>query len=113
MTQSQIGAAQTPSYSQALLKQLQRVAERFDLDTVETEELTQLASMVTGTASRSTCQERGMLMAGLTALNSTTNDPVLKDAILAALCQAEPGVRYAAIIRKHGKPTKMIVYLTR
>lgn len=53
------------------------------------------------------------MMHGLKDFDLIMNDEVVQDNVLVALLQARQNVRYAAIIRKPGKPTKVIAYLGR
>lgn len=113
MTQLQIGAELTQGYFAGLLRQLQRTAERYGLDTVETEELMQWASMAMESPSPSISALRETLITGLRELDSITSNPDREDGIISAVLQASPGVRYAAVIRKPGKPGRVIIYLGR
>ncbi len=106
----QTGAELMQDYSQALSQQLQRAAERLGLDIAETEELMQWASTATTTHSQSISLARQTLMNGLKDFALTMNDEARTDVILTAMLQAEPGIRYATIVRKPGKPPKITAY---
>lgn len=99
------------SYSERLSAQLAAMGELYGLDTVETEELTQLASMATATPSQNTAEARKMFMAGLKEFETTTHNPRVFDAAARAALQSEENVRYAAVVRRHGKPVWQAVYL--
>lgn len=111
MTQQQTGEEQVQNYLPKLLAQLRRTAERYGLDTVETEELTHWASMETETHSRNISELRQTLMNGLKGLSMITHRPELEDAFLSSILQAQDGIRYATVVRKPGKPGKVIAYL--
>ncbi len=109
----QIGLEQMQNYSQALSRQLQRVTERYGLDTAETDALTAWVS----TAMESNSQNISELMATLTIgskeFELTLNRGGLHLAIIVAVMQAMSGVRYAAVIDRPGKPMRVIAYTRR
>ena len=111
MKWKQIGDQQIADYSQALLRQLQKVAALFALDTVETEVLTQLASMEMGTRLPNILELRKTLDIGWKESGKTMRSKELDDAIIAGILMADPAVRYAVVVRKPGKPAKTIAYL--
>ena len=100
-------------YSEALLRQLQRTAERSGLDTVETEVLIQSASTEMENHSQSSSAAMKALTNGWRGLDLTMNKPGLEDALLATMLQAVKGVRYAIVIRKPDKPAKVTAYFGR
>lgn len=100
-------------YYQDLSVQLQGLQGRYDLDTVETEALTAWVSTVTESHSLSFSQAMPMLNSGLKTLQRTTPDSNVADLAIMAMLQAIPGVRYAPVIRKPGKPVRVSVFLGR
>ena len=113
MSQVQTGQAQKADYYANLSRQLERTAVRSGLDTAETEVLMLWVSTVTEIPSLSICQARRMLMNGLKDFAWTMNNQALTDALMVAILQANSSVRYAAVIRRSGKPAKTIIYLAR
>lgn len=109
----QTGTGQTQNFYEALLAQLQRAGELSGLDTVEMEELTQWASMVTENHSQNISRARQMLMSGLPKFERITNEQRLQDAVIEAVLQATAKVRMAAVIRRPNKPPKVVIYLGR
>lgn len=50
---------------------------------------------------------------GLRDSSWITNEPEILDAVIRAVLHVIPIVRYAAVIRKPGKPAKVIAYIGR
>lgn len=112
MTQAKrTGEERVADYSEALSRQLARAGARYGLDTARMAELTQLVSMATATHSQNISQLRATLMSGLKGLSWTTSEREKADGVLTAVIQASEGVRYAAVVRKPNKPTKVIAYM--
>ncbi len=107
------GAQQIQDYSQALSTQLQRMAERLGLDTAETEALMQWVSTVMATPSLSIAELQKMLMSGLKEFDWITSESKVEDGLLSAMLQAQPLVRYAAVIRRPGATARVVAYLGR
>lgn len=113
MNQLQTGEGPTPSYSERLSRQLQKMGQRYDLDIPEMEALMRLASTVTESHSRNFSLGHKTLTDGLRGLGWIMNEEELSDSIVTVMLQARRGVRYAAVVRRPGQPGKVIAYTAR
>ena len=111
MYQLPIGEEQAQNLYVVLLRQLQAMAERYDLGIPVTEALTAWAFTVTASPTQNFCQAHKTLMSGLRALSSTMSEYELIDIGWVALMHIHPNVRMAAVIRQARRPTKIVVYL--
>lgn len=100
-----------PNELEQLSVQLQRSAALYDLDTAETEALTALESTVTASHSPNSTQKTKALTNGLKELPSTMNSDKLERALVQAILQSMPGVRYGAIVERVGGKRKVVAYL--
>ncbi|MCK5318571.1 MAG: hypothetical protein KAJ55_11675, partial [Anaerolineales bacterium] len=95
----------------ALSRQLQQTAGLYGLGTAETEVLTQLVSTGTVNRSQSILEQLAMLTSGLREYDLTMSDREVEHALIAAIFQTNPRVRYGAVIYNPRKPTKVIAHL--
>ena len=111
MSVQQTGVAQDPNWSSNLSNQLQSTMARYDLDTVEMEELIAWGSTAMESHSPNSSQGIKMLMAGLKSLSAIMSDDEVFKAGWVAILQSRRDVRFAAVIDRPGKPQKIVVYL--
>lgn len=111
MQEQQTGEQQAEIYCEALSKQFRRMAERCDLDIVETEELIVLGSTIAEKRTLSIAQALQMLMSGWKESELIMSDTRIEDGVIQAALQAIPNVRYAAVLRKPGKPPKLTAFI--
>ena len=106
-----IGQAQMQDYCEALSKQLRKTAAQSGSGIVEMEVPTASEFMEMVTHSPSISHAQQTLMSGLKASGLIMSNHPSEDALIQAVLQAMPAVRFAAVLRKPGKPAKITAYI--
>ena len=96
-----------------LLRLLHRLGAPQCGDIQETEALIAWASTAMESPSQNSAQLLQMLKVGLRDLSTITANPLVGEIAFKALAERIPGVSYATVIKRAGKPRKFKVYMSR
>ena len=113
MTQLQTGEESPQAFCANLSARLLKLAEQSALATQETEALIAWASTAMESPSQNSAQLLQMLKVGLRDLSTITANPLVGEIAFKALAERIPGVSYATVIKRAGKPRKFKVYMSR